>query len=344
MHCLSTSRISRLSLPLVCRSLVKSKRCFYTEYAREFDESLRGLQALIKSQKNADSKKSTLKRQTYRQIIKIKGHLQESLKLANERAKFSRAEQKELPPLPLDTLQVHCEKLLHAVLMLLKEQLTGPLRSLIAECYSLLYRAGRTRTMFDTLSRWVDILNDRKTDSHVRCAVLRCIEALFKPLKERILFARCFDCTGKQMTVQYTSKAGYGGMYLGDKLKGVENTTRCCVEVLSTAAKDNLAKSVIVVQPTLAMATNIFDSLTLDSLMAVAIRGVDDDSASVRLAYARAISTMISISILNPVDPESAKPVESRKLSLGAKKKVPMSFSLLSAVSYLCAQLKMQYK
>ena len=40
------------------------------------------------------------------------------------------------------------------------------------------------------------------------------------------------------------------------------------------------------------------------------------------------------------IDPDSAKPAEPRKLSLGAKKKAPMSFSLPSVVSYLCAQLK----
>ena len=69
--------------------------------------------------------------------------------------------------------------------------------------------------------------------------------------------------------------------------------------------------------------------------MALAMRG-DDLSPKVRLAYGRAIGTMMTISILNPVEPGSIKKVETRKLSLGTKKKPPMNFSLPSAVSYLC--------
>ena len=170
--------------------------------------------------------------------------------------------------------------------MLLKEQLTGPLRSLIAECYSLLYRAGRTRTMFDTLSRWVDILNDRKTDSHVRCAVLRCIEALFKAQGKNVssYFQDVLTALGKQMRLsnvqvkrdtvacifEVINSCGYAG----------KHSHTAALKFLSTAAKDKSSEIRAIVGSaleTLAMATNVFDSLTLDSLMAVAVRGVDDD-------------------------------------------------------------------
>ena len=89
----------------------------------EFDETLRGLQKLIKSQKSGGvtAKKSKFKRQTYRQIIQLRYHLRDALKLDKKRKALSKEEQKKLPALPLETLQVHCEKLLHAVLMLLQE-------------------------------------------------------------------------------------------------------------------------------------------------------------------------------------------------------------------------------
>ena len=74
----------------------------------EFDETLRTLQKLIKSQKDGAAKKSTLKRQTYRQIIQLKCHLREAMKLSKTRKGLSKDEQKELPALPLDTLQIHC--------------------------------------------------------------------------------------------------------------------------------------------------------------------------------------------------------------------------------------------
>ena len=50
----------------------------------KFDETLRTLQKLIKSQKDGAAKKSTLKRQTYRQIIQLRYHLRNAVKLSQE--------------------------------------------------------------------------------------------------------------------------------------------------------------------------------------------------------------------------------------------------------------------
>ena len=77
----------------------------------EFDETLRGLQKLIKSQKSGGvtAKKSKFKRQTYRQIIQLRYHLRDALKLYKKRKALSKEELKKLPALPLETLQVHCE-------------------------------------------------------------------------------------------------------------------------------------------------------------------------------------------------------------------------------------------
>ena len=316
----------------------------------EFDETLRGLQKLIKSQKGGGgtAKKSKFKRQTYRQIIQLRYHLRDALKLYKKRKALSKEEQKKLPALPLETLQVHCEKLLHAVLMLLQEQLTSPLRTLIAECYGLLYLAGRTRTLFDTLARWVEILNDKKTDRHVSCTVLHSIEMLFKTQGTNVssYFQDVLTACGKQMRLsdiqvkratvmcvfEVINSCGYAG----------KHSHLAALKFLTTASKDKSSEIRVIVGSALealAMATNIFDSLPLDNLMALAMRGVDDLSPKVRLAYGRAIGTMMTISILNPVEPGSIKKVETRKLSLGTKKKPPMNFSLPSAVSYLCAQL-----
>ena len=190
-----------------------------------------------KSQKNG-SKKSALKRQTYRQIIKIKGHLQES-PIANERAKLVERSKKNCHR----CRWIHCkstEKLLHAINV--AEGTAGPLRSLIAECYSLLYGAGRTRTMFDTLSRWVDILNDKQPVMYV--ARYYVALKLFKAQGRTYLHIfRVLTALGKQINFQYTSKAGYGGIFEVINCYAGKHSHAAALEFLSTAAKDKSSET-----------------------------------------------------------------------------------------------------
>ena len=236
----------------------------------------------------------------------------------------------------------------------LQNQLTRPLRTIVADCYGLIYMAGSTRTMFDSLARWVQILNDKKTVRNARCAVLACIEKLFVTQGKNIssYLPDVLGACTKQLKLyshenvevrkgavtcicEGVSSCGTSGKHAhmaalkffkiatGDK----EGEVRTCV-----------GKGVA----SLALACNIFESTPLELMLNVAIKGVDDKDERVRLSYARAISTMFAISILNPPT-EAEKEKESKPAKQGifkTAKKKPLYFSMASAVSYLCAKMQ----
>jgi hypothetical protein len=325
---------------------------------QEFDECLRTLQTLIKSQKassdKTSEKKSSLKRQTFRQVVQLRKHLR--VALADHGGIRNKNTSDDGKKQPLQALQVHCEKLLNALLLIkqLQDQLTNALRRVIAECFGLLFLAGSSRTLFENLAKWIEMLNDKKTCKNVRCSLLVCLEYLFQTQGKNIssymhdvvgVCTKQFKLSSHefvQVRLAAASCVCEGLSFCGGSSKHAHASA---LKFFQNASKDKSAevrRQVGKGLESLALASNIFASVALESLLNVVIKAIDAETvAAARLAFARAASTIMTISILNPIktDPTlESKPVKKGLFNSGQRKKI-LSFSILSAVDYLCAKI-----